>query len=315
LNSRQLARTWPFPRYRAYQDNMRATATEWFNRKGLPRDSRYSFMLDQWDHWRQNIILRDVADYVDRCKAECERDGRPFPLHRYLHHGLSSQAMAFNLIGPLIVRGDYRPLVKALSATGVQCAKQLHDAAFELEDRAVFSEDSGQPTSIDLALRDSDGKPFVFIESKMMETEFGGCTVLGTGDCSGENPLPDKSGCYLHHIGRKYWTLAEKYGIAELANDEGQCILALYYQFFRELLFALEHQGIFVLLYDDRSPVFYCRANGVERGLMPMLLKYVPEKHQSSIASISMQTLCQHIGASERHEDWIGEFRAKYGIQ
>jgi hypothetical protein len=315
MNSRRLAGAWPFPRYRAYEANMRATATAWFDQKGLSRDPRYSFVLDRWEHWPQNIILPEVARYIESSKAECERQGKPFPLHKYLHHGLSSQAMAFNLIGPLIVRNDYYPLVEALSAVGVECGKQLHDAVFELEDRAIFNEDSGQPTSIDIALRDTERRPFVFVESKMMESEFGGCTVLGMGDCSGANPLPDKSTCYLHHIGRRYWTLAEKHGVADLASKEGLCIMALYYQFFRELLFALEHDGIFVLLYDERSPVFHCEANGVERGLMPMLLKYVPDRHHSKIASISMQRLCRHIGAVDRHQDWIGDFRAKYGIQ
>jgi len=315
MNSRQLAKTWPFPRYGPYQRAMRETATAWFDQKGLPRDSRYSFILDAWDHWPQNMVLPEVAEYIQECKVQCENEGKPFPLHKYLHHGLSSQAMAFNLVGPLIVRNDYQPLIDALAAVGVECGKHLHDAVFEFEDRKVFNEDSGQPTSIDIALRDSDGRPFVFIEAKMMEAEFGGCTVRTMGDCSGENPLPEKSGCYLHHIGRTYWTLAEKYGVADLAKDEGQCILALYYQFFRELFFALEYGGIFVLLHDERSPVFHCEAHGVERGLMPMLLKYVPEEHFSQIASISMQRLSRHIGRSEKHQDWIGDFRQKYAIE
>lgn len=315
MNNRHATGTWPFPRYRTFEKAMRATATAWFTQKQLPCNPRYSFVLDQWEHWPRNIILPEVAEYIQRCKAACERESKPFPLHKYLHHGLSSQAMAFNLVGPLIVRNDYQPLIDAMESVGVECRKQLHDAVFELENRDVFREDYGQPTSIDIALRDRDGRPFVFIESKMMETEFGGCTVLGMGDCSGANPLPDKSNCYLHHIGRTYWTLAEKCGIAELAGKEGLCILALYYQFFRELLFALEHDGIFVLLFDERSPVFYCQANGLKRGLMPMLLKYVPEAYHSKIASVSMQRLCRQIGASKMHQDWIGEFRAKYGIE
>ena len=66
MNSRQLARTWPFPRYGAYQRAMRKTATAWFDEKGPPRDSRYSFILDDWEHWPQNMILAEVAEYIER---------------------------------------------------------------------------------------------------------------------------------------------------------------------------------------------------------------------------------------------------------
>jgi len=315
MNSRQLAKRWPFPRYGAYQRAMRKIATAWFDEKDLPRSSRYSFILDKREHWPMNMVLPEVAEYIERYKAECETAGKSFPLHKYVHHALSSQAMAFNLVGPLIVRNDYRPLIDALDDVGVECGKGIHDAVFEFEDREVFNEDSGQPTSIDIALRDSGGRPVVFIESKLMEREFGGCSVLGKGDCSGENPLGDISRCYLHHIGRKYWMLAEKYGVAELAAGEGLCVLATYYQFFRELLFALEYGGIFVLLHDERSPVFHCEANGANRGLMPMLLKYVPEEYQSKVASLSIQRLSKHIAGSEKHQDWIGDFRKKYGIE
>jgi hypothetical protein len=315
MNSHQLAKTWTFPRYAAYQKAMRKTATAWFVEKDLPRHSRYSFILDKREHWPLNMILPEVAEYIKRCKAECETVKTSFPLHKYLHHGLSSQALAFNLVGPLIVRNDYQPLIDALGSVSVQCGKQIHDAVFEFENRVIFNEDSGQPTSIDIALRDSDARPFVFIESKLMEREFGGCSVLDKGDCSGENPLGNKSRCYLHHIGRKYWTLMEKYGIAELAAGEGLCILATYYQFFRELLFALAYGGIFVLLHDERSPVFHCEANGVNRGLMPMLLRYVPEEYHSRLGSISIQRLSEHIAQSEKHQDWIGDFRGKYGIE
>jgi len=313
-SSRKLAQSWPFPRYYVYQRMMRETAKQWFDGKALPRDSKYAFILDKWENWPSNLILPEVADYIRRHKVICEREGKPFPLHKYLHHGLSSQAMAFNLVGPLIVRHDYAPLLAALHSVGVPCERRLEDAVFEFEDREVFNEDSGQPTSIDIALRDLSGRPFVFIESKMMEVEFGGCTVLNMGDCAGRNPLPAKTRCYLHHIGRRYWTLAEKHGIAELMKGERQCVLALNYQFFRELLFALEYGGIFVLLHDERSPVFHCGTGDDPGGLMPFLMQFVPDGLRSRIASLSMQSLARHIGDSGRHADWIEEFGRKYGL-
>jgi hypothetical protein len=186
---------------------------------------------------------------------------------------------------------------------------------FEFEDRLVFNEDQAQPTSIDIVLRDPTGHPFVFIESKMMETEFGDCSVIAQGDCCGRNPLPGKSGCYLHHIGRRYWELAEKHGLAAMMQSEQQCVYALNYQFFRELLFSLEHDGIFVLLHDERSPVFHCSANGRQGGLMPYLMGFVPAQLHNRVASLSMQALLSSIEASGRHGDWTDEFRHKYGLK
>ena len=75
------------------------------------------------------------------------------------------------------------------------------------------------------------------------------------------------------------------------------------------------NDGIFVLLHDERSPVFHCEANGANRGLMPMLLKYVPEEYRSKVASLSIQRLSEQIAGSEKHQDWIGDFRKKYGIE
>lgn len=312
--SRRLAQSWPFPRYYSYQRKMRATATQWFDSKNLPRDPKYPFILDKWENWPSNLILHEVAQYIHQQKAKCEVEGKPFPLHKYLHHGLSSQAMVFNLVGPLIVRRDYAPLLSALQSVGVPCDTRLEDAVFEFEDRTVFNEDSGQPTSIDVALRDGTGRPFVFIESKMMEAEFGGCSVLSSGDCSGMNPLPEKASCFLNHIGRRYWALAEKHGLTQLMAGDRQCAFALNYQFFREILFALDHDGIFVLLHDARSPVFHCGSGESAGGLMPFVMRFVPASLHSRVASLSMQSLVQRIEDSGRHADWISEFRSKYGL-
>jgi POLQ-like helicase len=55
--------------------------------------------LARHDLCPQNIICEDVADYVRQEQKRLLGEDS-FPLHKYLHHGLSSQAMAFNLIGP-----------------------------------------------------------------------------------------------------------------------------------------------------------------------------------------------------------------------
>ena len=160
--------------------------------------------------------LYSKSPFIEKIKNECEQKGKPFPLHKYLHHGLSSQAMAFNLIGPLITRNDYEPLIQIIQENGIENGKHIDSAIFEYEDRSVFNEDSGQPTSIDIVLTDSKRTPVFFIESKLVEKEFGGCSVFSEGDCNGENPISNKEQCYLHFIGRKYWELMDKYGFSEL---------------------------------------------------------------------------------------------------
>ena len=105
----------------------------------------------------------------------------------------------------------------------------------------IFIEDTGQPTSIDLAIRGQAGSRTLFVEAKLVEKEFGGCSVFENGDCDGRNPSEDFELCYLHHLGRRYWELLDKHGFLNRSAFSGRvCPLASYYQFFRELLFAVE---------------------------------------------------------------------------
>jgi hypothetical protein len=273
-----------------------------------------SYCLKSLDDWPNNIILDEVAAYIARVKHASEEAGKPFPLHKYVHHGLSSQAMVFNLVGPLITRDDYEPFVRLLAANGVEAEPPIASAVFEYEDRDVFNEDTGQPTSIDIVLQDEAQTPVIFIESKLVERGFGGCSVFAAGDCDGANPVDDKNRCYLHFIGRRYWTLMEKHGFTACLQQERQCVFTAYYQFFRELLFALEKGCVFVLLSDDRSPVFHCAVDGDHRGLMTFLRSFVPPELQPRIVSVSVQALVDAIRASGNHGDWIGAFERKYGL-
>jgi hypothetical protein len=40
--------------------------------------------------------------------VEQRKGGNNFPLHKYIQHGLNSQALLFNLIGPLLTRRAQR---------------------------------------------------------------------------------------------------------------------------------------------------------------------------------------------------------------
>lgn len=313
MNSRQRAKQWPFPRHKSFSKDLRDAAASWFRGRGLATHPRMPYCLADWNDWKSNIILDEVASYITEQSAEAQQKDAPFPLHKYLHHGLSSQAMAFNLIGPLVTRNDYGPLSDLLRLKHISGADEITTASFEYEDRDVF-EDTGQPTSIDVALKNSSGQPCVFIESKLDEQEFGGCSVFGAGDCSGMNPIGSEDTCFLHFIGRRYWPLMAKHGIAESVRNDRQCVFTAHYQFFREVILAIEKGCAFVLLSDERSPVFKCRSGDQEKGLMPFLTGLLPDHLRKLVNSISVQELVAAIEGRNSHHDWIFEFKKKYGM-
>lgn len=314
MNSRQKAKQWPFPRHKQFSINLRSAAATWFREKGFSTHPRMPFCLAEWGDWKLNIILEEVATYIAQQSTDAQQKEVPFPLHKYLHHGMSSQAMAFNIIGPLITRGDYSPLSDLLKSKRVSGADDIADASFEYEDRDVFNEDTGQPTSIDIVLRNASGHPRIFIESKFDEQEFGGCSVFRDGDCSGMNPIGAENTCFLHFIGRKYWPLMTKHGITESVQNDRQCLFTAHYQFFREVILAIEKGGTFVLLSDERSPVFRCQSGEQEKGLMPFLTGLLPEHLRGKVASISTQELVTAIERHPKHHDWVCEFKKKYGM-
>lgn len=314
MNSWQLAQQWPFPRHNVFEKELRAAAADWFKARGYATRSRMPYCLKAWSEWTDNIILDEVAAYIENCRTACKLNGEPFPLHKYVHHGLSSQAMAFNLIGPLITRDDMGPLLTLLKQQNIHVPGDVVSACFEYEEREVFNEDRGQPTSIDVVLKNREQVPVVFIEVKLAEKGFGGCSVFANGDCNGRSPLSGNNTCYLQFIDRWYWHLMEKYGFSQMLEDERQCIFVAHYQFFREVLFSLEKGGIFILLSDERSPVFHCSADGAGRGLMPFLLEFVPNDLKDRIASVSIQRFLTILKQSEKHRDWVDPFERKYGL-
>jgi POLQ-like helicase len=315
-SSRQRAETWPYTSRRRCEDTLRNAAEQWFTEKHVQTDPKKPYCLARRDSWRENIICSDVADYISE-ESKRHRGKVPFPLHNALHHGLSSQAMAFNLIGPLIVRRDLDPLKLAMTRMGLHWPDGEVETMFEHSDRSVFAEDSGQPTSIDIALA---GKgEAVFIEAKLVEPDFGGCSVFTAGDCEGRNPCPDTLGnCYLHHIGRTYWNRLIEHGISESSMFKGPiCPFANYYQFFREVMFAFARNGTFVLLHDDRNPAYLRSAqNGASQGgLWPFLYESIPSDLRGRVGRLTIQCVVQAIAESGRHEDWVHEFEAKYALQ
>ncbi|QWV94671.1 hypothetical protein KP004_05690 [Geomonas oryzisoli] len=315
-NSRARSRTWPYPRHADFEKSLRETAKAWFTSKGYPKHDKYPYCLDTYDNWHHNIIDQKVVTFIKSDRLE-RKGNKGFPLHKYVHHGLSSQALLFNLLGPLVVDNNLDPLRKVLESHGVIWPGEDAEGKFEYENRDIFNEDSGQPTSIDFMIQDSAGEPKIFIESKLVEKEFGACSVFKNGDCEGRSPVGDFHQCYLHHIGRKYWTLLEKNGFLDgPLGSEKTCIFASHYQFFREVLFALEMSGTFVLLSDERSPTFFCTSKDekIKRGLMPFLCDLVPEKLRHRIVSITIQEVVHAIEETGTSE-WVKDFKVKYGLK
>lgn len=313
-SSRHNALTWPYTRHETYEDQLRNSNNEWFSKRGYAVNRRMPYLLADWADWPKNIILHEVAFFIQEEQNRRSAANERFPLHKYIHHGLSSQAMLFNLVGPLIVQRDLSPLKHALSCGEIIWPPEEVTPKFEVENRKIFNEDTGQPTSIDLVIRGKDNLRSLYIEAKLVEREFGGCSVFDGGDCDGRNPVGNFGRCYLHHLGRRYWTLMDKYGFLDgAAGASPICPLAMYYQFFREVIFAIESGGEFVLLYDHRNPSFFCGSPMEGRGLMPFLLTFVPEEIKPRIHWISIQQMIaayKEVGVP----DWIMEFEKKYAL-
>jgi len=141
---------------------------DYFKDKGY-NTAKCGYILEKRDDWRKNVILKEVAEYIESVKRHREETNVSFPLHKWIHHGLSSQACLFNLLGPFLVNEDYKTLqeILSLSEPGLKLIGNISSAEFEFEDRNVFKENQGQPTSIDLYLITNRYEK-VFVEFKFI---------------------------------------------------------------------------------------------------------------------------------------------------
>lgn len=182
-------------RHKHFEQSLRSVASNWFNAKGYAKGS---YILPRWEDWPHNIILPEVVEYIENERKRREAGGERFPLHKWIHHGMSSQAMLFNLIGPLIVCRNLAPLRDAFVRRGVEWPDGEVLGRFEYENPDVFGEYGGQPTSMDLVFGADGAAPNIFVEAKLVEREFGGCSLFSDGDCDGRNPSGNFGLCYLH---------------------------------------------------------------------------------------------------------------------
>ena len=299
----------------AFVNGLRRAAAAWFAERGYQVDPKHPYCLADHDDWPQNIIDKKVVEYVEHWRDKRRLcTGKEPPLHKYLHHGLSSQAMVLNLVGPLIVGNDLSPLLSVLEAHGMSHLDGHVTPVLEYEDISVFREVGHQPTSLDLVLKDQSG-PRVFVEAKLSEPGFGGCSVHHRGACDGQNPVSDLSRCYLHQKKKRlYWKLLDEQGFLDgPIADDPFCVLAEHYQFFRELCFAIHFGGRFVVLADERNPSFFGSDAATDHGLIGSLLRMVPAGLHAQVSQVSVQQVVAAIKGMGR-PPWISEFEAKYGL-
>jgi hypothetical protein len=301
---------WSYNQFKDFRRQQNHFASSWFVKEKYLVSGKYPFILSDHADWKKNIILPCVADLIDELKIEYEAKGDPFPIHKYIHHGLSSQAMLFNLFGDPFIKQDFNLFSRLFPYEDVKIQNDS-ELFYEYSDRETFKERQQQPTSFDFVIKNKSGKS-LFIEAKYVEAEFGGCSTIKSGECDGLNPSLNHDLCYLSHKGRNYWELMEKYGLSQVFDNSPICPFTIYYQFYRELLFALEHNGYYVILTDKRNPAF-SKSNGVnERGLIPVLINLIPDNIRPLIKTIYIQDVVEQLVKSGY--SWVPTFKEKYGI-
>lgn len=294
---------------RAFVDSRRKQVEKYFEGKGLPVRDTARYVLNSHASWPSNIILERVARFIEHEITKRKQEEKHFALHTFVHHGLSSQALLWNLLGPLVVDGRWDLLAELLQTAGIPFEGQVSEAEFEVENSEVLGEKGGQPTSVDLRLQTSSGGQ-VFVEFKFTEADFGGCSVFRDGDCDGRNPANEFDLCYLNRIGRKYWPLMQKHGLLDHnPGTDSQCPFSSLYQAYRLVLYALEQDGHLLLIHDERNPAFM-ETDHPGRGLFVRVLESLPEHARARCHILSVQ---QVIGMLERHGlDWLTELKGKH---
>jgi hypothetical protein len=273
----------------------------------LPLCNQYDVGLD----YVQIADRNHFFEFMRETKKEYQKEAKPFPLHKYIHHGLSSQAMLFNLLGEVVLNRDFIFLSSVFSFPEVNITNES-ELLFEYSDRHTFNENQQQPTSFDFVIKNKNGKN-IFIEAKYIETEFGKCSTIENGECDGMNPVRNKDLCYLTSIGRTYWKLMHYYKLDQPYINSPICPFAVYYQFYRELMFALENNAYYVLLLDKRNPAFLKTAEGeIDRGLVPFLTNLVPEEIKPVIKIVYIQDIIEKLEMADYK--WTNDFKVKYGI-
>jgi len=306
--------------FKAFEAELQATAATWFRKHGHPVRKDMNSCISEPNLWHHNIILPEVARLI-RITASTWNRRLPGVASRFegtLHHGLSTHAMAFNLLGPLVTRKDLAPIKAAFKAVGGWGHWDELYAYFEAHDRKVFNELRGIPACLDFAIMGNGNG--LFMDVIFTQSGFGGCPHIQDGSCDGKNPCSfgKLSECALARSGNTLWTRMEEWEMSEATRIDGDtCPFVNYYAFFRSLMYSLVKDGVYILIYDERNPLFVQRdAKGnLVGGLCQQLSESLPRHIWSRVGAFTVQDLVRAIEKSGRHGDWIQKFKDKYGIK
>ena len=299
--------------YNKFRSSLEQSSSTWFKNSGFNTNPKHPYILLHEKDWGKNILLPEVYEYILEAKR---LRNYPFPLHNWLHNGLSSQAMLFNLFGPLVVKKSLSVLEEPLKEIGIELPKVV-SGVFEYQDKLVFNELQPQPTSLDFAILDKSDAPKILFEAKLVEKGFGLCSRLRSSICSGLNPLnkdvhdPIKE-CELVKMGREYWkVLNESNALTEVTKNGPTCPMAIFYQFYREIGFAIKTNSQLVFLVDERNPFF---SPNYYSSLTNKLIKTLNSSAQSRIKIVTIQRIFKEIEKIFSNQSWVKSFSEKYNL-
>jgi hypothetical protein len=110
----------------------------------------------------------------------------------------------------------------------------------------------------------------------------------------------------------------EKWAMSESTRIDGDtCPFVNYYSFFQKLLFSMVNDGVYILITDERNPLFVQRdeKGNLVDGLCQQLSEALPRHRWGRVGAFTIQDLVRAIEKTGRHGDWIQEFKDKYAIK
>jgi hypothetical protein len=313
--------TTPETAFKAFEADLQAAAVKWFKKPGHPVRKDMDYCISEPNLWHHNIILPEVARLIQITASTWKRrlPGVASRFEGTLHHGLSNHAMAFNLLGPLVVRKDLAPIKAAFQAVGGWGGywDELY-AYFEAHDRKVFNELEGVPACLDFAIEGNGNG--IFADVLFTQSGFTGCPHIQDGSCDGKNPCSfgKLTECALTRSGNTLWTRMEQWAMSEATRIDGDtCPFVNYYSFFQNLLFSLVNDRVYILIYDERNSLFVQRdeKGNLVDGLCQQLSEALPRHKWTRVGAFTIQDLVRAIEKTGRHGDWIQEFKDKYAIK
>jgi len=96
-----------------------------------------------------------------------------------------------------------------------------------------------------------------------------------------------------------------------LLNSVEYCPFTEFYQAYRLLLFALENNGYFLLIHDERNPTFLIQHSGIKRGKYKRFKQLLPKEISDKVFILNIQRIVEHLEKDVKCT-WLAEFKKKY---